>query len=55
MPKSNWLRHKNVLRRHLSKYWPKNAQISKSDINKPQNWETCRYFIDLKFLKVKLS
>ena len=36
------------------KYWPKNAQISESDIDKPQNWKNSLYLGNLQFLGVIL-
>ena len=40
MPRSKWLRRKNILWRNLSLNGPKIAQILKSDFRRPQDWKT---------------
>ena len=53
--KSNWLRNKNVLWRHLRCIWTKNAQISESYFGHTQNWETFFWLTNLKFVNKFVS
>ena len=49
MPKSKWLRHKIILRRHLSLKYAKNAQILVSDFGKLQDRKKLSLPLQLQF------